>query len=105
MSRTAIEGGSMLVASGTNADTAGFGKVTLLAEAATSVSVLVGETADAVTTSATTTVIDPATGEQADTFPDSGVLSYVGHSRFVKGGTGISILLSEPTHTDEIDLS
>ena len=103
MARTAIEGGSKFVPVNTSSpvvvDTAGWGKVTLLAAAETSVSVSVGATS-AVGTTATTTVIDPMTGEAATKFPASGVLAYIGHSQYIKA-TGASVLLSEPRMSDQ----
>lgn len=101
MARTAIEGGCKYTAAsaeGTAVDTAGFGKVTLMAAADTAVSVSVGDTSS-VGTDAVTSVIDPHTGENATVFPTSGVLSYVGYSRYVKA-VGAAILLSEPATAD-----
>lgn len=109
MARTAIEGGCKLVnASTTAVDTAGWGKVTVLAvttAASAAVTVQVGDTS-AVDTTPTTTLIDPSTGAPVTlTGIESGktmVLSYIGEKRWIKAsGTSanVYVLLSEPRDT------
>ena len=101
MARTSIEGNTKIVDASSAVDTAGYGKVTIMvvgAASAGTVSVSVGDTST-VGTTATSTVIDPTSGE-ASLAIEAGntVLSYIGGSQYIKvtatSGTPY-ILLSE----------
>lgn len=108
MARTAINGGVEAVDATNAVDTAGYGKVTIIATskaAGGSVAVQVGDTAT-VDTTPVSTLIDPNTGEPAVltglASGDRVVASYIGEKQYIKAvGTNadVVLLLSEGRRT------
>ncbi len=98
MARTAISPNSRYVPAATVADTAGYGIVAIVGTAGESLTLSVGDSED-VSQTASSAVIDPRTGDSTLTFPDTGVLCYVGDYRYVKA-VGGSIVLTEPIYPE-----
>lgn len=110
MARTAIEGGCNAIAGAAEADTNGYGKVTILyvaTAASASVAITEGDTSGSLAAAEDGAVIDPSTGA-APTLTGiasgkTGIVSYIGNCRYVKAtGTNatVIVLLSEPRMSD-----
>lgn len=101
MARRACNGGIEIVEAATPADTAGFGIVSILAEAAPTVTV--GEASGSLSACPDADLIDPSTGEPltgSETYPM--IVSYIGYARYVQTSSGF-VILDEAGRTTPIE--
>lgn len=108
MARTAIRGGLKGVEDGTEADTNGFGTVTIMmtgTAASASVAVTVGDTSGSLAACPASDLIDPVTGDPVELSGGGGDIqfaSYIGPCRYVEAtGTNATatVLLGEARKT------